>query len=191
VFAGRMIPEKGAPAGVAGVAAAARRMPELRGIFFGDGPERDRVLEEIARSGLGERLQAPGFVAAEVVEDALERALCMLLPSRREGYGLIVVEAAARGTPSIVVAGEDNAATELIAEGANGFVAASAEPEAIAAAIERVHAAGEPLRDATAEWFAANARRLSLDSSLETVMAVYRGAGSESPDGARDPSARA
>ena len=53
----------------------------------------------------------------------------MLLPSRREGYGMVVVEAAARGTPSIVVAGEDNAATELIEEGVNGFVAPSADAE--------------------------------------------------------------
>jgi hypothetical protein len=30
---------------------------------------------------------------------------------------LVVVEAAARGAPSIVIAGEDNAATELIVDG--------------------------------------------------------------------------
>ncbi len=49
--------------------------------------------------------------------------MCMLLTSRREGYGLVVVEAAARATPSVVVAGEDNAATELIEEGVNGTIA--------------------------------------------------------------------
>ena len=36
---------------------------------------------------------------------SMARALCMLLPSRREGYGLVVIEAASRGTPSVVVAG--------------------------------------------------------------------------------------
>ena len=44
-------------------------------------------------------------------------ALCMVPPSRREGYGLVVVEAAARGVPSVVVADPDNAATELVQEG--------------------------------------------------------------------------
>ena len=83
--------------------------------------------------------------------------MCMLLTSRREGYGLVVVEAAARGTPSIVVAGEDNAATELIEEGVNGFVAAGAEPAQIAEAIVRVHAAGGALRESTARWFTENA----------------------------------
>ena len=56
----------------------------------------------------------------------------MLLPSSREGYGLVVVEASARGVPSVVVAGGDNAATELIAPGENGLVAPSASPEDLA-----------------------------------------------------------
>lgn len=175
VFAGRMIPEKRAPLGVEGVAAAAARLPQLRGVFFGDGPERPAVLAAIAAAGAGGRIEAPGFVASEVVEEALGRALCMLLPSRREGYGMVVVEASARGTPSIVVAAEDNAATELVAEGINGFVAASAEPEAIAEAIERVARSGIALRRSTAAWFGENSSRLSLESSLRTVLDSYSG----------------
>lgn len=175
VFAGRMIPEKRAPAGVAGVADAGKRLPGLRGVFFGDGPERGEVLAAIAAAGADEQIEAPGFVAAEEVDAALTRALCMLLPSRREGYGMVVVEAAARATPSIVVADPDNAATELIQEGVNGFVAADASPQAIAAAIERVDRAGMALRQSTARWFAANAARLSLESSLQTVLASYGG----------------
>ena len=62
----------------------------------------------------------------------------MVLPSRREGYGLVVVEACAAGTPCVVVADPDNAAIELIEEGVNGFVAPSASPEDLAAAITRV-----------------------------------------------------
>jgi len=174
VFAARMIPEKRAPAGVAGVAAAARRIPDLRGTFFGDGPERGAVLEEIRRRGAEGFIAAPGFVESGEVESALRSATCMLLPSRREGYGLIVVEAAALGTPSIVVAGEDNAATELIEEGVNGTVAADARPETLADAIVRIHEAGFGLRESTASWFERNARRLSLESSLQTILDSYR-----------------
>ena len=174
VFAGRMIREKRAPAGVAGVARAAQRIDGLRGVFFGDGPERGAVLEEIERSGADGIITVPGFAPAEEVDGALRSALCMLLPSRREGYGMVVVEAAARGTPSIVVAAEDNAATELIEEGQNGLIAASAEPEVIAQAIVDVHEAGMGLRERTAAWFAQNARRLSLEASLETVLESYR-----------------
>ena len=41
-------------------------------------------------------------------------------------------------------------------------------------AIARVHAAGPALRRSTADWFARNARRLSLASSLDVVAASYR-----------------
>jgi len=174
VFAGRMIPEKRAPAGVAGVARAAQSIRGLRGIFFGDGPERDAVVGQIARLHAQEFIQAPGFVSNADVDAAMRRALCLLLPSSREGYGMVVIEAAARGTPSIVVAGEDNAATELIDEGVNGFVAASVDPDAIADAIARVSDAGMALRESTASWFAQNAERLSLESSLKVVLSAYQ-----------------
>jgi glycosyltransferase involved in cell wall biosynthesis len=173
VFAGRMIPEKRAPLGVAAVAAAAQRIPGLRGIFFGDGPEREHVLAAIERNAARETITAPGFVEAERVDAALRRALCMLAPSRREGYGLVVVEAASRGTPSVVVAGEDNAATELVEDGVNGFIVPEDTADAIAEAIVRVNAAGMALRESTARWFVENAERLSLESSLDVVLDSY------------------
>jgi glycosyltransferase involved in cell wall biosynthesis len=173
VFAGRHIPEKRAPAVVPAVARARRQLPALRAEVFGDGPERPDVLAAIAREGMAGVVEAPGFVDSARVGAALRRALCMLLPSRREGYGLIVVEAAAHGTPSVVVRGADNAAVELVADGENGVVADSAAPEDLAAAIVRVHEGGEALRESTAAWFARNARRLSLESSLESVASSY------------------
>jgi hypothetical protein len=56
----------------------------------------------------------------------------------------------------------------------NGVIASSAEPAELAAAFVRVHEHGEGLRESTAEWFAGNARRLSLETSLETVVDAYR-----------------
>ena len=66
-----------------------------------------------------------------------------------------------RGTPVVVVRGPDNAAVELVEEGVNGFVAASASPEDLGEAIVRVHRAGAALRHSTAAWFARNAQTLS------------------------------
>jgi glycosyltransferase involved in cell wall biosynthesis len=150
-------------------ALAAREIDGLRGLVFGDGPERDAVRASLD----GAPVQAPGFVDAEEIERALRRALCMVLPSSREGYGLIVVEASSRGTPSVVARAPDNAAVELVEDSVNGVIAASASPEDLAAAILRVHEGGAELRAATCDWFARNARRLSLESSLETVLASY------------------
>jgi glycosyltransferase involved in cell wall biosynthesis len=173
VFAGRHIPEKRAPAIVPAIALARTRIPGLRARVLGDGPERPAVLAAIAEHRLAEVVDAPGFVPTEEVERDLARALCLLLPSRREGYGLVVVEAASMGTPSVLVRDADNAATELIEQGVNGFVADSAGPQDLADAIARVHVAGADLRASTAEWFAEHAAALSIDASLDAVAASY------------------
>lgn len=173
VFAGRLIPEKRAPLAVAAFARAAARVADLRGEFYGDGPDRPALLRSIDEHGMRERVSAPGFVPADQVEASLERAVCMLSTSTREGYGMVVVEAAARATPSVVVAGEDNASVELVQEGVNGLVAGHDDPEDIADAIVRVHEAGISMRQSTARWFGENAERLSLESSLRTVLAEY------------------
>jgi glycosyltransferase involved in cell wall biosynthesis len=178
VFAGRHIPEKRVPTLVPAIARARERVPDLCGEIYGDGPERERILAAIAAAGLEGCVSAPGFVDQDVLEQALASALCVVLPSRREGYGLIVVESAARGVPSVVVAGLDNAATELVDEGANGFVAPSAEADDLAAALVRVYDAGPELRRSTLEWFRRNAERLSLERSLHTVLRVYSSADS-------------
>ena len=170
VFAGRHIAEKRVPSLIPALA----RLPDVRAEIYGDGPEREQVLSLIRSHGLEERVSAPGFVPHEQVDAALRSALCLVLPSRREGYGLVVVEACAAGTPAVVVADPDNAATELIEEGVNGFVAASDSPEDLAAAIVRVREGGAALRASTAGWYRANARRLSLEDSLERVAEAYR-----------------
>jgi glycosyltransferase involved in cell wall biosynthesis len=173
LFAGRLIPEKQATLGVAALAIAARRIEGLQGEFLGDGPERGALEAAIAAHGLEGVAFARGFTDSDTVDAEMRRALCLLLVSRREGYGMVVVEAAARGTPSIVVSAPDNAATELVVEGINGTIAPRSDADAVADAIVRIHDAGIGLRQSTSRWFAENARDLSLEHSLAEVLAGY------------------
>ena len=115
------------------------------------------------------------FVDQEQIERSLRSALCLVLPSRGEGYGLVVVEAIARGTPVVVVDGPDNAPVEFVEEGVNGVVATSASPRDLGEAMVQVHRAGQALRDSTTAWFARNAEELSRESSLTVISRRYRG----------------
>jgi glycosyltransferase involved in cell wall biosynthesis len=180
VFAGRHIPEKRVPTLVPAIARARERIPNLRCEILGDGPDRDEVIRRVRREGLEEVIDVPGFVPVERVEQSLASALCLVLPSRREGYGLVVVEAASTGTPSVVVEDPDNAATEFIQDGVNGYVASSAADRDLAEAILRVVEAAPGLRDSTLAWFEGNLKELSLTGSLDEVARAYAEAGTAS-----------
>ena len=121
VFAGRHIPEKRAelvPGAVARARARGARAARARSSATARSARRcstrspPPALQDVrhragVRRGRGRR------------RTRCDRATCLVLPSSREGYGLVVIEAAAHGTPSVVVAGEDNAAAELVARRAS------------------------------------------------------------------------
>lgn len=173
VYAGRHVKEKRIGALVSGFAHARRARPDLRLDLYGDGPDRPSVEGLVADLGLQESVRILGRRPEQEVAVALTRAACVVTASEREGYGLVVVEAAAHGTPSVVVAGPENAATELIVDGVNGVIASSASPHDLAAAILRVVDAGSPLRESTGRWFETNAGTLRLDRSLDVVLGEY------------------
>jgi glycosyltransferase involved in cell wall biosynthesis len=173
VYAGRQVREKRVPELVRAFARAREQQPELHLEIYGDGPERARIEALVDELGLAAVILVAGRRPEKEVEAALSRAACLATASEREGYGLVVVEAAARGTPSVIVAGPENGAVELVTEGENGAVAADAGAEELAAAILRVVAAGPTLRASTTRWFAENAPRLRIDASLELVSEGY------------------
>jgi glycosyltransferase involved in cell wall biosynthesis len=173
VYAGRHTQEKRVPQLVAALAEAHRQRPSLKATLFGDGPYRAQVLAEIERLGLQGVVEAPGFVDQEVLAEAMRTASCIVQPSDREGYGLVVVEAATNGVPVVVVDGPDNAATELVEPGLNGEIAASIDPPVLAEAILRAVDGGTELRRTTVQWLERNRERLSLDRSLAMVATSY------------------
>lgn len=173
VFAGRHIPEKGVAAIPEAVAIARRDVPDLEALVFGDGPERPRVEREVARLGLEGVVRCEGFASESALHAALGRAMCLLLPSAREGFGLVVVEAAAFGTPSIVLRAPESAATELIAPGENGIVIDAAEPAAIARALVEASRRRADLVASTADWFGRNVHELSIDASIAALEGIY------------------
>jgi glycosyltransferase involved in cell wall biosynthesis len=176
VFAGRHIHEKRVTALVPLMQRLRRSHPELRCEVYGDGPERPDLLRQVEAAALGDVIDPRGFVSSDEVQSAMRRALCHVLPSRREGYGMVVIEASAMGTPSVVVDDPDNAAVELVEEGVNGVIARSAEAADLEAAVQKVIDAGPALREKTADWFARNAQERSLESSLAIVAESYESA---------------
>ncbi len=173
VYAGRHVREKRLDALVHAFAWARRKRPDLRLELYGDGPDSHRIQGIVRELGLSDAIEFAGRRSEQDVAAAFARAACVATASEREGYGLIVVEAAAHGTPSVVVSGPENAAIELVHEGVNGAIAPDASAEQIGEALLRVIEGGTGLRESTKRWFAETAETLRLDRSLALVLESY------------------
>jgi glycosyltransferase involved in cell wall biosynthesis len=173
IFAGRHIPEKRVPTIPPAIAAARQQLPTLRCVIFGDGPDTEAVTEEVRSLGLDDVVELAGTAPPAQIAEAFAEAACVLQPSRREGYGLIVVEAVSLGTPVIVVEGSENASVELIEPGINGLVASSTDPDQLGQAVINVVEGGAQLRRSTLDWYERNRETLSLQHSLRSVEASY------------------
>jgi glycosyltransferase involved in cell wall biosynthesis len=96
VFCARMVPYK-RPEDVVLAATLARvHVPELRVWMIGSGPELERL-----RSLAPEGVEFLGWVDERTKHDRMARAHVHIATSVREGWGLVVTEAAALGTPTI------------------------------------------------------------------------------------------
>lgn len=106
--------------------------------FVGEGYAKDELREKIKSLGLEDKIELKG-----VTEDRGELQLLyasadlFLFPSRYDNAPLVVREAAAMGTPSIIPL--DSTAAEVIRSGENGFLVKDT-PEAYAAEIKRLAA---------------------------------------------------
>lgn len=169
LYAGRHIPDKRVEVLPAAVAAVRERHPSLRLVITGRGASTATIEEAVtAVDGWG-WTSMPGFVSETELRDLMARASAVVNPSRREGYGLVVVEAAASGTPTVLVADEGNASTELVQTDVNGFIAASVEPGPLGSAIAAAVAGGEALRRRTREWYSGAIRTRTIRRTVQQL----------------------
>ena len=174
LFAGRHIADKRLEALPPALAVARASIPDLCAVIAGVGPETDAVRRVAEAAGVEGAMRFVGRVDDDRLDALMGDAAVLVNPSIREGFGLVVAEAASHGTPSVVVAAEDNAAAELVVDGENGFVAASPSPAVLGAAIVGAVAGGEDLRRSTAAWFARERRERSLRRSVEQLVERWR-----------------
>lgn len=127
---GALIPRKGHDIVIDAVAA----LPGVRLMIAGEGPERPRLVAQIARLGVGHRVTLLGSVAHGELPELLAAADVMALASSSEGLANAWVEALASGTP--VVIPDAGGARELVTAPEHGRIVArtaGAFAEAIAA----------------------------------------------------------
>jgi glycosyltransferase involved in cell wall biosynthesis len=124
VFVGRLIKEKRVDLLLSAIRKVAPSVSFLHVQVIGDGPEKHAIDELVRELPPNVRVDLVPRVADESELYARIKAAKMLvLPSEREGYGLVVAESQACGTVPVVLSGKDNASVELIENGETGIVA--------------------------------------------------------------------
>ena len=116
VAVGRLMPEKGFDLAVAAVAALVAEGRNVHLSIVGEGPLGDRLHAQARRGGVEHAVTLAGSVSREGLRRAIDCSHAVVVPSRREGLGLVALDALDRGR--IVVATAVGGLPETLLAGA-------------------------------------------------------------------------
>jgi glycosyltransferase involved in cell wall biosynthesis len=144
--------------------------PHLFFVMAGAGPEFDRVLRQIRKHRLQERIYTPGFVVP--VTPLMRAADIVVLPSRIDGMPQVVLEAQAMGKP--VVASRVGSLPLMIEDEKTGFLCEIGDLDAFSKQILKL-AGDKDLRDRMKIAAQESIRmKFSADRMLESYERVFR-----------------
>lgn len=136
VFIGSLSAHKGPHVLLEAFVQVAERHPKARLRFVGDGPLRGSLSEAASASGLGSRIVLAGAVDTGAVQVELRGAALVVVPSLgAEGGPMAVIEGLCAGRP--VIATDRPGVSEGV-DDAVGAVVPAGDPDALAAAIDRM-----------------------------------------------------
>lgn len=121
IFIGRIIKEKNVDILIESVHNIKKYLPDIQCHIIGGGPEEKKLKNLICDLGLQDNIKFFGFLDYIDVIAMLKSSKVLVLPSTREGFGIVIIEAFACGVPVITVRSPRNAANELVNKDA-GFV---------------------------------------------------------------------
>jgi glycosyltransferase involved in cell wall biosynthesis len=81
--------------------------------LLGSGPLELEVASYITENKMDQYVTAYGDGSEQIKNEILSKTGVLLHPSKREGFGLAIVEAAAVGIPSVLIRSQNNKSTEL------------------------------------------------------------------------------
>lgn len=166
-FVGSLVPQKGVDTLIDAFKEVKAHDASL--IVVGDGPERKR-LESLAAGS--KNIQFLG--RRKGIKNILTKSDVLVLPSREEGFGLVLLEAMVLGTP--VVATNVGGIPEIAEDGLSGILVEKDNPKQLAIAIDRVLQERE-LRDTLIENGREKAKKFTWEKMAHEIDRLYDGVG--------------
>jgi glycosyltransferase involved in cell wall biosynthesis len=172
IFIGRLVPTKNLELLIEATDILVGRGVFPRVLVVGDGPQRSAWLNQVDRLGLNDCIEFAGTMESESeVVALLESAKVLALPSLREGFGMIALEASAHGVPVVTVDHPRNAARHLVQHGVTGL-SVPPEPGAFAGALQTL-LEDDARREEMAREAMEMARHATWDAAVDDTEAVY------------------
>jgi glycosyltransferase involved in cell wall biosynthesis len=158
---------------------AATRVRGLAGVHVvigGTGPEHAEIKQRIAGDGLA-NVHLVGYIPDADLPDYYRAADVFILPTRTaEGFGLVLMEAAASGVPSIAT--DSGAPREVVDDGVTGLLVPPGAPDALASAITKLYRSPELLSEMGRAALTRSAS-FTWDRSIDTLERVLKEAAAE------------
>jgi glycosyltransferase involved in cell wall biosynthesis len=164
VACGRLIPPKNFPLLLKAISLVIKSMP-VRLIVLGEGTLRNNLINTTAHLGISKNVSFLGYQKNPY--KYMARAKGFILSSSFEGFGNVIIEAMACGTPVISTrcpSGPD----EIISDGVNGILVPVNDAPAMAAAIKRL--LSDPALQAQ---LAVQGKKRVTDFSIDKIITEY------------------
>jgi glycosyltransferase involved in cell wall biosynthesis len=136
---------------------------------MGEGPEKEKLQRLVARLNLAEQVTFRPFGTKEEVYRLIGQADALVLPSRYDGWGVVVNEALLYGVP--VVCTDRCGASDLVRSNWRGFVVKSGSVSELAAALRVLIDCGKRSAELTAR-IRAWSKRIYGESAADYLVAV-------------------
>ena len=145
-----------------------KEIPNLTYLIAGDGNDRSRLEEKARALGVTEQVIFAGMIAEEEKVDHYRLADAYVMPSRGEGFGIVLLEAMSCGLP--VMASKLDGGREALRDGLLGILVDPREPQEILTGIKATLSRPKHIPEGVDYFSHANFRKRVHDlvSSLTT-----------------------
>jgi glycosyltransferase involved in cell wall biosynthesis len=148
IFSGQLIDRKGVDVLLAAFARVGRENARLHLRLLGSGPKGDHYRSMVPQE-IANRIDFAGHVDPQELPEIFAKADIFCLPSRHDGWGVVVNEALGAGLP-IIVSDKVGAGADLVQHGRNGLITSAGDVDALADAL-RLLGSDDNLRASMAE----------------------------------------
>lgn len=169
---GRVTQQKGFDTAVAAMPAVRRAFPDAQLLIAGDGESIASLRELAVQLNVTDCVRMLGWVPPQEVQDLIDSATLVLMPSRWEPFGLVALQAAQRSR--VCLASRVDGLPEVVRHEQTGLLLPADEPEQWAAAISallrdrpRIVTLGEQAR----QWVS---RQFNLTDHVDAYELLYR-----------------